>query len=162
MVDAGFFVGEPVELLGGELVELSPQGDEHAWAITRLTRQLAPLIPRGFDLGVQVPLAVDDESLPEPDLAVTDERERGGHPRTAHAVIDVAATSQQHDLLMKAPRYAGAEVPLYVVIDLAARVAIVHRDPVAGRYERSETLRAGDTLEVLGQPLDLGELLQAD
>ncbi len=66
MVDQGLFEGEAIELLSGELVEMSPQGSAHRWVLARLTAILAPLIADGYELAVQLPLAVDDTSLPNP------------------------------------------------------------------------------------------------
>lgn len=159
MVETGLFVGEPIELLGGELIEMSPQGVAHGWAIEELTSQLAPLIAQGYAVRVQLPLAVDEESLPEPDVAVTDRSGPSGHPATAHAVIEVAATSQRYDLDHKAPRYAVADVPLYVVLDLRSSRAVVHREPVGGRYATTATLGPEGTMDVLGVPIDLRRIL---
>ena len=86
MVAQGMFEGEPIELLGGELVEMSPQGSPHGWAITRLNAMLAPLMGRGLEVRIQLPLAVDDVSLPEPDVAVTDVTTPSAHPLVAHAL----------------------------------------------------------------------------
>lgn len=105
---------------------------------------------------------MDEVSLPEPGLAVTCPTGPTEHPSTAHAVIEVAVTSQRLDLAHKAPRYAAAGVPLYVVIDLADRQAVVHRDPGLEGYSRVERLGGADPLEVLGMPIDLGLLLAAD
>lgn len=161
MVDEGLFVDEPVELLGGELVEVSPQGIPHGWVIEELTIQLAPLVAQGYAIRVQLPLAVDDVSLPEPDVAVTDRSAPSAHPQRAHAVFEVAVTSQRYDLAHKAPRYATAGVPLYTVLDLSARQAVVHRQPQAGGYISTTHLKPGDDLDVLGTSLDLSRLLPA-
>ena len=159
MVAQGMFEGEPIELLGGELVWVSPQGSPHGWAITRLTAMLAPLMARGLDVRIQLPLAVDDVSLPEPDVAVTDTTTPMAHPLAAHAAIEVSVTSQRLDLVHKAPRYAAAGIPLYVVLDMARARALVHRDPTPDGYGRVDELGPGDELDVLGAPIDLALLL---
>lgn len=159
MVAQGMFEGEPIELLGGELVEMSPQGSPHGWAITRLNAMLAPLMGRGLEVRIQLPLAVDDVSLPEPDVAVTDTTTPLAHPLVAHVAIEVSVTSQRLDLVHKAPRYAAAGVPLYVVLDMARARAVVHTDPAPEGYTTVEELGPDDTLEVMGEPIDLALLL---
>ncbi len=159
LVDTGVMEGKPVELLGGELITMSPQGSRHSFVIKALNRQLAPLMGQALDVGVQVPLAIDDESLPEPDISVTDPATRDAHPTSAHAVIEVAVTSQTYDLQHKAPRYAAAGVPLYIVLDLVEDRVVVHRDPEPDGYRTLSTLGAGGSLEIMGVTLDLAELL---
>lgn len=85
LVEAGAFAGEPVELLGGELVALSPQRVRHAWAIEELTVQLAPLLAAGYAVRVQLPLGTDEVSLPEPDMAVTERQTRDAQRRVRRA-----------------------------------------------------------------------------
>lgn len=159
MVEQGLFVGEPIELLGGELVEVSPQGIPHGSVITRLTRMFAPLMLRGYDVRIQLPLAVDDVSLPEPDVVVTDPIPADAHPSTAHLVLEVSATSQRMDLVHKAPRYGAAGFPLYVVLDLAANVAIIHTDPGPEGYATIQRVGPDHVLTVLDQPVPLADLL---
>lgn len=161
LVDLGLFEGEHIELLGGELVQMSPQGSAHGWVITRLTAQLAPLLAQGHELRVQLPLAVDDVSLPEPDVAVGDRSTPRAHPTTVHAAFEVSVSSQRLDLLHKAPRYAAAGVPLYVVLDLPAAQAVVHTDPQAAGYATVRRVGRDAALSVLGVALDLVELLSA-
>ena len=56
------------------------------------------------------------------------------HPAGAELVVEVAVSSQRRDLLVKAPRYAAAGVPVYLVVDLDARRVIEHTDPRDGVY----------------------------
>lgn len=161
LVDLGVFEGEHIELLGGELVQTSPQGSPHGWVITRLTSQLSPLMARGYEVRVQLPLAVDDVSLPEPDVAVGDLSTPRAHPTTVHAAFEVSVSSQRLDLVHKAPRYAAAGVPLYVVLDLPAAQAVLHTDPTAAGYGTVRRVGRDAALSVLEVPLDLAELLSA-
>lgn len=160
LIDAGVFEGERVELLGGEIIRMSPQSEPHSWAIMRLNAQLAPLMVAGYEVRVQLPLAVDDVSLPEPDVAVMTRRSsRTQRPTTALAVIEVAVTSQAVDLVHKPSRYAAAGVPLYVVLDVPAGRAVVHTDPTVDGYRSIRTAVPGDVVEVIDVTLDLVELL---
>ncbi len=160
LAELGVFEGEQVELVGGEIVRVSPQLEPHSWAVMRLTAQLAPLMIAGYDVRVQLPLAVDEYSLPEPDVAITrGQRSPDDRPTTALVVIEVAATSQRMDLVHKAPRYAAAGVETYVVLDLAQRVAVVHTDPRDGRYQHLRRVAPGEDMLVLDASVDLTELL---
>jgi Uma2 family endonuclease len=160
LVEAGVLEGERVELIGGEIVRMSPQSEPHSWAIMRLTAQLAPLMLQGYEVRVQLPLAVDDVSLPEPDIAVMPRRtSRTERPTTALAVVEVAESSQAMDLVHKPPRYAAAGVPLYIVLDVPAGHAVVHPAPTADGYRSVRTVPRTDGVDVLGVTLDLDDLL---
>lgn len=161
LVDTGALEGTHVELLGGEVIETSPQGSPHGWTISRLTAQLAPLMAQGYEVRVQLPLAVDDASLPEPDVAVTDLSGPSAHPVTAHLVVEVSLSSQRLDLVHKAPRYAAAGVAAYLVLDLRARQVVVHTRPGPDGYPSVRRAGPDEEVWVLGIRLDLAELLGA-
>lgn len=162
MVALGMFEGGPIELIGGELVEVSPQGAPHFWVITRLNSLLAPLIDAGDELRVQGPFAVDEMSLPEPDLAVADPASPTAHPTTAHLAIEVSRSSQRLDLVHKPIRYAAAGIPTYVVFDLPARQVVVHTDPSPEGYRTVQRRGPDQRLELLGIDLDLADLLRPE
>src|SRR3954452_9079812 len=88
MVEAGILdEDERVELLCGAIVEMSPDTPEHAEAIEWLNMRLVPFaLQAGLSIRVQSSLVLEDQnSVPEPDLAIVDRRPRGGpHPTTAH------------------------------------------------------------------------------
>jgi len=133
LVDTGLLEGEPVELLEGVLVEVSPQGAEHGNAITLLNRWLVPRLPEPWLLRVQLPLAATDRSEPEPDLAVA-QLSVGHHPSTASLVIEIAVSSHRTDLVVKARIYAAAAVTEYWVLDVPAREVVVHSEPGPSGY----------------------------
>ena len=132
LVDTGLLEGEPVELLEGVLVQVSPQGEQHTDAVMLLTRCLVPRLPEPWFLRVQSPLAATDRSEPEPDLAVA-QRTVGRHPSTAALVIEVSVSSHRTELSVKAGVYAAA-VTEYWVLDLPAREVVVHTQPGPSGY----------------------------
>lgn len=166
MVEAGVLAeDEPVELLDGELIRMSPQGPRHAG----LTAVIHRLLDRaaGPDAHVRDHSPVDGGpwSLPEPDLAVV----RGGpadyltrHPAAADLllVVEISVTSQAADR-RKIGIYAQMGVSEYWWLDLAAGRLRVHRDPdpAVGDYARVEILRAGEQVPVGRTTLDVRELL---
>lgn len=141
MVASGALEGEPVELVDGLLVHVSPQGPEHAALVQWLTARLAG---RADLLRVQLPLAVPG-GRPEPDLALAESRGAHAHPDTADLVIEIAVTSHAEDAA-KLPGYARAGVDAVWLIDVPARTVHVHEDPSAGAYRATHLVAAGGVL----------------
>jgi Uma2 family endonuclease len=145
MVDAGIVhEDEPVQLLEGVLVEMSPQGPVHAATTTALADRLrAAYLGRGH-VREEKPLAANPYSLPEPDIAVV--RGQVGSYAARHPngddvilVVEVAWSSQVVDR-QKAAIYAAANVPVYWLVDLAARKLEVRTTPEGGAYRAVEVL----------------------
>ena len=60
---------ERVELVGGELVCKEPQSARHAAAVLRVAEELRRAFGAGWLVRIQMPLALGDDSEPEPDGA---------------------------------------------------------------------------------------------
>lgn len=147
MVAAGFFEDERLELLHGVLVTLSPQNALHAEAVTRLARWLMSALLGRATVRVQCPLALTDESEPEPDVAVVPEGDYSReHPATAWLVIEVSDASLAKDRNVKASLYAAAGVPEYWLVNLQDRVVEVRSEPAGDAYGRVEVRGPGDAL----------------
>ncbi|KIX84389.1 Uma2 family endonuclease [Thermus filiformis] len=165
MVEAGVFPEDlRLELVEGDLVEMSPIGPKHAALVRRLTARFAPLAARGEALlSVQNPLVAGASEL-YPDLALL-EPEPGGyasrHPegKDALLVVEVADTSLRYDLGVKLPLYAKAGVPEVWVVDLEGQRVLVHRRPEGGGYREVEALGPGARLSFLGVEIPTEELL---
>ncbi len=149
MLEAGIIdESSRIELLDGVLVEMSPQGPPHAFALRELMARGAVLVA-GTDLrlSVQAPLDVGSPvTLPEPDFAIVPETPSDRHPSGALLVAEMGNTSLRMDLGPKARIYATAGVPEYWVLDVQRREIVVHREPTGGRYELVERVGAGDIL----------------
>ena len=70
LVDLGMFVGERLELLDGLLVVREPQGSPHAAIVGHIGQVLAAAFGPGWHPRLQAPLALDEDSEPEPDVAI--------------------------------------------------------------------------------------------
>jgi len=132
LVHLGVFHGEPVELIGGRLVVAERQGSYHASTIGLVGDALRSVLPSGWLVRTQMPVALDDESEPEPDLAVVsgawaDYREE--HPHRPALVVEVADTSLVFDRGEKAALYARGGVKDYWIVNLLDRTLEVFRDP---------------------------------
>src|SRR5512144_538416 len=91
MVELGLFQDERVELIRGVLVKMSPQLAPHASTIRKLTQLLMAQLQGRFALSIQSPLALSDDSEPEPDVAIVPLGDYDAeHPRTALLIIEVA------------------------------------------------------------------------
>jgi len=112
MIRAGILgEDEHLELVGGRIVVMSPEGPVHAGAIDLCAEILRRTFGPDHTVRVQHPLAIDKDDEPEPDIAVV----RGGprdhlteHPRDAVLVVEVAESSLAYDRGDKALLYARA------------------------------------------------------
>lgn len=151
IADMGLFQGQRVELIDGEITEMSPQGSPHYVTIALVERALIRAFGPDYWVRTQGPLALSKKTEPEPDIAVIhgDPRTAPAHPSSALLVVEIADTSLDFDLGAKASLYASAGIADYWVVDLNARRVIVHRQPTpdAGaafghRYADIQTLDA--------------------
>jgi Uma2 family endonuclease len=123
-----------VELIDGEIIDMSPIGVLHAAIVDVLARHFGRRAGEAVFIRCQNPLRLDDISEPEPDIAIL--RPRADLYTTAHPgptdvllVIEVADTSLAYDLGTKVPLYARHGVPEVWVIDAATRRTRVFREP---------------------------------
>jgi Uma2 family endonuclease len=163
MVELGLFDEERIELLHGALVEMSPQGASHADVTERLAMLLAAAAAGGARVRQHSPLAVSDDSEPEPDIAVVPPGDYSReHPRMALLVVEVADSSLRKDRKIKAALYAACAVPEYWLVNLVDQVIEIHRAPLGGQYEDVTEHRGNATVSPLALPaavVVVGQLL---
>jgi Uma2 family endonuclease len=140
LVEAGVFEDEKVELLAGQLVTMSPQGETHAGLVARLTAILVKQIPDTYEVRPQLPIALSDLSEPEPDLAVVARDAFGVRPSSAALVVEIGRTSLHKDRGIKAQLYAAAGIREYWVVDADDLVIEIHRDCAPSGYRSIERL----------------------
>ena len=135
LIDVGILrPGDPVELLGGELMVAEPQGSRHYTAIGLVEDALRAAFGAGWVIRSQGPVALDDESEPEPDVAVVPGTWRdysGEHPARPVLVVEVSDSSLSFDRERKGSLYARAHVEDYWIVNLVERVLEIYREPVA-------------------------------
>ena len=162
LVELGVFEGERLELLNGLLAVREPQGSRHSAAIRAVLDALRAAVGHAWQIDSQLPIALDDDSEPEPDVAVVPrdpERYRGGHPGRPALIVEVAESSYRIDHGYKASLYARAGVPEYWIIDVVRETVEVHRGPEASseavhgwRYGTIDALRPPATVRPLIAP----------
>ena len=162
LVDVGAFEGEPLELIGGQLIVAEPKGSPHATAVGMAHDALRAAIPEGWIVRIQDPIALDDESAPEPDVAVVRGSRvdyRHGHPSRAALIVEVAESSLAFDRIQKGSLYARAGIADYWIVNLEDRIVEVYRKPgpdltapFGWRYTAVTRLRQPDSVTPLGVP----------
>ena len=148
-----------IELLGGALIVKEPQASPHITAIRLVQRALIAAFGPGWDVREQAPVALDDDSEPEPDISVVagDPRDyRDAHPQRPALVVEVALSRLSFDREHKGSLYARAGIVDYWIVNLPDRRVEVYRDPVpdAGavfgwRYGRTMVLRPDEQVSPL-------------
>jgi len=152
MAGAGLFSDGPhVELIEGEVIEMSPIGSRHAGCVDDLTSLLVPKVARLAIVRVQGPIRIDEYSEPQPDIALLKPRRdsyRRSHPTPSEVlvVIEVSDTSAHYDRNVKLPLYARGGIPEAWLVILAKDVIEVHSEPKNGKYTKVQRLRRGKTL----------------
>ena len=151
---------EPIELLDGDLLIVSPQDPLHAAHVAALARRLTDLYRVDAHVRPQVPLNATPDSLPEPDLAVVkgqplDYQHRHPGGTETVLVVEVARTSQALDR-RKARIYATAGVPVYWLVDLTERRLEVFSQPSpTGTFMQKRLLSPGEEVDLPGMDLRL-------
>lgn len=152
MVEHGVFHPEArLELVNGELVDMSPIGAHHAFVVRELNRLLAPQLAGQAVVSVQSPLRCDDRSEPQPDVAVLDwppDRYFDQHPTAADTllVIEVADSSLHLDSEVKMPLYGRSGIHEAWLVDLSGKSVTVYTDPKDSGYGSRLERRLGDVL----------------
>ena len=155
-VEAGVFgPDDRIELIDGQLLAMTPQGSRHAAIVNRAGEVLREVFGGGCSVRTQSPLAVGDDSEPEPDLAVVRGRALDyldAHPATALLVVEVSDETLRRDRTVKQRLYARHGLPEYWILALPDACLEVYRKPEATGYRSASTLRPGDEVTPLARP----------
>ena len=140
--------GDRVELIEGEVIEMSPIGKRHAACVKRLNRLLNRQVGELAIVGVQDPISIDDFSEPQPDLVLLKPRTdfySNLHPAPADvlAIIEVADTSVVYDRDVKLPIYARVGIPEAWLVVLPKDSIEVYSEPKNGKYQKVQRLKRG-------------------
>jgi Uma2 family endonuclease len=157
-----------VELLNGEIIDMSPIGPFHGGLVNRLIRIYGKLSNGRWQASAQNPLRLDDHSEPEPDFMLLkpspdDYTSRHPRPDEAFLLVEVADASLDYDLEEKLPAYGHAGVAEVWIVNLRDQSLEVYREPHFTGYGSKTIVRAGDTIAPLAFPdaaVDVAELLK--
>jgi len=161
IAELGFFESQRVELIEGEIIEMSPMSSQHAGVVVLVQQALAAILREGCYIRVQSTLDVDEVGQPEPDIAVVAGSVRDHmdhHPTSALLVVEVADTSLRYDRMTKAAIYARAGIAEYWIVNLKDFTLEINRNPAEleaqPRYGYKLTMRLTreDTISPLVAP----------
>ncbi|HEX8160421.1 MAG TPA: Uma2 family endonuclease [Pyrinomonadaceae bacterium] len=164
---AGVFPpGARLELIEGDIFEMSPIGSPHAACVKYLNRLLNELSGKDFIVGTQDPIRLDDFSEPQPDLTLLRWREdfyRGAHPTPADVllVVEVADTTVLTDRTVKIPLYARAGVAEAWVVNVPEGCVEIYTDAAGDAYQTVTRFGRGERAEsptVAGLAVGVDEL----
>lgn len=166
MIEAGILEGRQVELLAGEIYEMTPEGPPHTFYGGSLADNLRDRLGRRALVREARPITLA-ESEPEPDIAIvtgawTQYQHRHPGPADTLLLIEVSDSSLSKDLEQKKSIYAAAGILEYWILDLTAQQLIVFRNPDGKDYRSRQDLRVG-TIAPLAFPdlqISLSQLFQ--
>jgi hypothetical protein len=157
--DLGCFEGRRAWLINGVIIEEGPMNPPHAIAATKTEDSIRDMFKVGHHVRVAKPLVVGQITDPEPDVAVVVGKpgDYTSHPTTAALVIEVADSSLNYDITVKAELYATANIADYWVLDVDGRRLLVFRDPApvpggTAAYRTQLTLGDADSVSPLAAP----------
>lgn len=155
---------DQIELVEGEIIDMSPIGPRHAACVRRLNDRLSQRVRERATLGVQDPVRLSDLSEPQPDIAVL--RHRSDYYADAHPgpgdvllLIEVADTSVAFDRGTKVPLYARAGVPGVWLVDLDGEAVEVFEGPGRNGYTETRRAHRGEGLDVAGVTVAVDDIL---
>lgn len=163
MLEVGLLTEDDrVELIGGEIVDMTPIGWRHMRCVNRLNQLLVPLaIAQGYVVSVQNPVRLGIRDEPEPDFALLADEPRGDlpTPEDAPLFIEVSDSSLPYDREIKLPLYARSGVLEVWIVDLQGRKVEIHAEPSPDGYRAIRVFTSGEqvysqTMEWLSLSVD--------
>jgi Uma2 family endonuclease len=158
MAAAGIFdEDDRIELIEGEIVEMSPLGPQHSACVDRLNRMLQKLVRDAAIVRVQSPIRLGRYSEPQPDVTLLQPRAdfyAGSHPEPEDVLllVEVADSSLSYDRDLKLPLYARAGIAEVWLVALLPQTIEVYRAPSEDGYGEKRTARRGETVTALNLP----------
>ncbi|HEV2146836.1 MAG TPA: Uma2 family endonuclease [Longimicrobiaceae bacterium] len=142
--------GARVELIEGEIIEMSPIGSRHNAFVDRVTRVLVGKLGDEAIVRVQGSIQLGDRVVPQPDFAVLRPRDDFyvdalPGPADVLLLVEVADSSLAYDRSEKSRLYARYGIPEYWLLDLVQNTVLVHTDPGPSTYQHVEIRNRGET-----------------
>jgi Uma2 family endonuclease len=148
-----------IELIEGEIFEMSPVGFKHASCVKKINYLLAEKLGSKVIIGVQDPIKLNDNSEPQPDLVLLKPRDdfyatQHPTPEDIFLLIEVADSSIEYDRTFKIPIYAKNKVKEVWLVDLNQNLLEVYQNPQTNYYQNIKKLSPQDSL-ILSQPEEI-------
>jgi len=158
MYEAGVFKpDERLELINGEILKVAPMNAPHCAYVANLSRLFIETFGRKATVFTQLPIILNDDSEPEPDITLLKRKEDyyfSGKPsaQDVYAIIEVASTSLLYDRRIKVPLYARVGIPEVWIVNVQARELEVYRTPKGEDYAERQILQPTDKISLLAFP----------
>lgn len=154
MVEVGILApDERIELIHGELIEMSPSGPLHNSIITRMHRFLQKKLGDRILIFAQSPISISTHSEPEPDLAIVQWQAdfyaaKHPEPKDIHWLVEVSDTSLTKDEVVKAPLYASAGIPVLWMVNIPSHQLEVFVRPSELGYQQHQVFQVTDQIQL--------------
>lgn len=167
MVTNGILEGRPVELLWGNIINMAPEGEPHAYSSDEAGEYLIYLLGQRAKVRQAKPITIPNlNSEPEPDIAIVKRlgkvyQQHHPYPEDVLWVIEYSQSSLKKDIEVKAKLYAQADIAEYWIIDLQQNRLILLREPTADGY-MAETIFTDGIVCSLAFPeitIEVGKLM---
>ncbi|HEY9853657.1 MAG TPA: Uma2 family endonuclease [Leptolyngbyaceae cyanobacterium] len=158
MADAGILnENDRVELIRGEIVEMTPIGRRHAACVNRLVRLFIQLLGDSIILSPQNPIELDNNSQPQPDIVLLQPRpdfyeSRLPQPQDIILLVEVADTTVESDRNIKIPLYAENGIRETWLVNINEEWVEVYREPSTTGYQNVQRFQRGESLSILAFP----------
>ncbi len=140
-----------VELIEGEIIEMSPIGSRHAACVMRLIALLTQQVGDAAIVNVQNPVRLSHLSEPEPGVSLLRPRadfysEEHPKPQDVLLIVEVSDTSLEYDREVKVPLYAQAGIPEVWVVDLLDEKLHAYSRSTDGSYRDISSVGHGGSI----------------
>ena len=138
MVEAGILgEDERIELIGGEVVPMSPKGNRHEVVKNALMHYWSRRLPGHLNFALETTFRLTPDTYLEPDFVFYDKATgiEGLNAATAHLVVEVSDSSLAYDMGRKAALYASFGVAELWVIQAVRLETRIHRHPSLTGYQ---------------------------
>lgn len=158
MAGAGIFAKDArLELIEGEIVEISPIGSRHAACVKFLSRFLNAVVGDKALISTQDPIQLDDYSESQPDVALLrlrDDFYRHAHPKPTDVllIIEVADTTVDYDRIVKVPLYAKAGIEEVWLVNLPGEQIEIYAELAGGAYQINKQIKRGEEAQAHSIP----------
>ena len=147
MLEAGILhEDDPLELIDGQLVVMSPINDPHVVCINRLNRLFVEGTDPEIAVSIQNPVRIDEHNEPEPDVVLSTNLRGAPQPDDVLLLVEVSDSTLAYDRDVKTPLYARAGIPEVWIVNLDDQEIEVHREPDGDVYRTRHLAGLDDTV----------------
>jgi Uma2 family endonuclease len=154
MIESGILTKyDRVELIRGEIIEMSPIGTKHAAGVRLLSNKLGQCLGNRIILSIQNPVVLNDNSQLQPDVSLLKPRDdfyatAHPQPQDIFLLIEVADSTIEYDREVKIPLYAEANIIEVWLVDINEQIVEVYQQPTAAGYQHIQKFASGQTLSI--------------